>query len=64
MNMSQANNVQNTSFEKLYLDKIKPLKKSPQNKCHKINLSAAVITDTKLQQLEDKESEKEKGRNL
>ena len=64
MNTSQANNVQNTSFEKLFLDKIKPLKKSPQKKHRKINLSAAVISDTKLlQQLEDKESEK-KGRNL
>ena len=65
MNTSQANNVQNTSFEELFLDKIKPLKKSPQKKCHKINLSSAVISNTKLlQQLEDKESEKEKGRNL
>ena len=27
MNTSQANNVQNTSFEELFLDKIKPLKK-------------------------------------
>ena len=65
MNTSQPNSVQNTSFEELFLDKIKPLKKSPQKKCPKINLSAAVIGDTKLlQQLEDKESEREKGRKL
>ena len=65
INTSQANNVQNTSFEELFLDKIKPLKKSPQKKRRKINLSAAVISDTKLlQQLEDEESEIEKGRNL
>ena len=65
MNTWQPNSVQNTGTEKLFLDKIKPLKKSPQNKSHKINLSAAVIIDTKLlQQLEDKESENKKGRNL
>ena len=62
MNTSQANNVQNTSFEELLLDKIKPLKKSPQRNCHKINLSDAVVSNTKLlQQSEDKDSEKEKG---
>ena len=65
MNTSQPNSVQNTSFEELFLDKIKPLKKSPQKKRCNINLSAAVISDRKLlQQLEDKESQKEKGRNL
>ena len=65
MNTSQPNSVQNTSFEELFLDKIKPLKKSSQKKRCYINLSAAVISDRKLlQQLEDKESEKEKGRNL
>ena len=65
MNTSQPNSVQNTSFEELFLDKIKPLKKSPQKKRRNINLSAAVISDRKLlQQLEDKESQKEKGRNL
>ena len=65
MNTSQANNVQDTSFEELFLDKIKSLKKSPQKKRRKINLSAAVISDKKLlQQLKDKESEKAKGRNL
>ena len=63
MNTLQPNSVQNASFEELFLDKIKPLTKSPQKKCPKINLSAAVIGDTKLlQQLEDKESEREKGR--
>ena len=65
MNTSQPNSVRNTSFEVLFLDKIKPLKKSPRKKCRKINFSAAVISDPKLlQQLEDKESEKEKGGNL
>ena len=48
MNTSQANNVQNTSFEELLLDKIKPLKKSPQRNCHKINLSDAVVSNKKL----------------
>ena len=62
MNTSQVNKVQNTSFEELFLDKIKPLKKSPQKKRCNINLSAAVISDLKLlQQLEDKEIEKGKG---
>ena len=65
MNTSQANNIQNTSFEELFLDQIKPLKKSPQKKHRKINLSAAVVSNTKLlQQLKDKESKKEQGRNL
>ena len=65
MDNKWANSVQNASFEELFLDKIKPLKKSPQKKRHNINLSAAVISDRKLlQQLEDKESQKEKGRNL
>ena len=65
MNTSQVNKVQNTSFEELFLDKIKPLKKSPQKKRHNINLSAAVISNPKLlQKLEDKEVEKVKGRNL
>ena len=65
MNTLQPNSVQNTSFEELFLDKIKPLKKSPQKKHRNINLSAAVISDRNfLQQLEDKESQKEKGRNL
>ena len=63
MDNKWANSVQNASFEELFLNKIKPLKKSPQKKSCKINLSAAVISDTKLlQQLEDKESEKEKGK--
>ena len=54
MNTSQANNVQNTSSEELFLDKIKALKKSPQKKRCKINLSGAVISDTKLlQQVKD-----------
>ena len=48
MNTSQANNVQNSKFEELYLDKIRPLKKSPQKKRHKINLSATIISNTKL----------------
>ena len=65
MNTSQPNSVRNTSFKKLFLYKIKPLKKSPRKKRRKIICSAAVISDPKLlQQLEDKESEKEKGRNL
>ena len=52
-------------LKNFFLYKIKPLKKSPQRKHCKINPSAAVISDTKLlQQLEDKASEKEKGRNL
>ena len=48
MNTSQANNAQNSKFEELYLDKIRPLKKSPQKKHHKINLSATIISNTKL----------------
>ena len=65
MNTSQPNSVRNTSFKKLFLYKIKPLKKSPRKKRRKIICSAEVISDPKLlQQLEDKESEKEKGRNL
>ena len=65
MNTSQPNSVRNTSFEEPFLDKIKPFKKSPQKKRRKINLSAAVISDPKLlQQLEVKESEKQKGGNL
>ena len=48
MNTSQANNVQNSKFEELYLDKIRSLKKSPQKKRHKINLSATIISNTKL----------------
>ena len=65
MNTSQVNKVQNNSFEELLLHKIKPLKKSPQKKRHNINLSAAVISDPKLLlQLEDKQIEKGKGRNL
>ena len=62
MNTLHANNVQNTSFKDLFLDEINPLKKSPQRKHCKINLSATVISDTKLlQQLKYKESGKEKG---
>ena len=65
MNTSQVNNIENKSFEELLLDKIKPLKKSPRKKHRNINLSAAVISDPKLlQQLEDKEIEKGKGRDL
>ena len=61
MDNKWTNSVQNASFEELFLDKIKPLKKSPQKKCCRINLSATVISDTKLlQQLEDEESEKRK----
>ena len=48
MNMSQANNVQNSKFGELYLDKIRPLKKSPQKKRHKINLLTTIISNTKL----------------
>ena len=47
MDTSQPNSVRNTSFEELFLDKIKPLKKSPQKKRRYINLSAAVISDRK-----------------
>ena len=55
MNTSQVNKVQNTSFEELF----KPLK------CCNISLSAAVISNPKLlQQLEDKETEKRKGKSL
>ena len=61
MNTSQSNNVQNTSFEELFLDKIKPMKRSLQKKRCQINLSAAVISDTKLlQQLEDKKRVKKR----
>ena len=61
MDNKWTNSVQNASFEELFLDKIKPLKKSPQKKRCRINLSATVISDTKLlQQLEDEESEKRK----
>ena len=65
MDNKWANSVQNASFEELFLDKIKPLKKSPQKKRCNINLSAAVISDRKLlQQLEDKDHQKGNGRNL
>ena len=61
MNTSQSNNVQNSSFEKLFLDKIIPLRKSPQKNHRKINIPAAVISHTKpLQQLDDKGSKKKK----
>ena len=65
VNTSQPNSVQNTSFKELILDKVKPLKNSPRKKRRKIICSAPVISDpTFLQQLEDKEGEKEKGENL
>ena len=55
MNTSQSNSVQNNSFEELFLDKIIPLRKSPQKNRREINISAAVISHTKLlQQLDDK----------
>ena len=61
MNTSQSNNVQNSSFEKLFLDKIIPLRKSPQKNHRKINIPAAVISHTKpLQQLDDKGGKKQK----
>ena len=64
MNTSQSNSLQNNSFEELFLDKNTPLGKSPQKNRRKINISAAVISDTKLlQQLDDKADEKEKGKN-
>ena len=64
MNTSQSNSLQNNSFEELFLDKNIPLGKSPQKNRRKINISAAVISDTKLlQQLNDKADEKEKGKN-
>ena len=65
MQIGNLNWFKTTSFEELFLDKIKPLKKSPQKKCCNISLSAAVISNPKLlQQLEDKETEKRKGRSL
>ena len=65
MNTSQVNKVQNTSFEELFLDKIKSVKKSAQKKPCNINLSAAVISNPKLLlQLEDKEIEKGKVGDL
>ena len=64
MNTSQSKSLQNNSFEELFLDKNIPLRKSPQKNRRKINISAAVISDTKLlQQLNDKADEKEKGKN-
>ena len=61
MNTSQSNSVQNNSFEELFLDKIIPLRKSPQKNRREINISAAVISHTKLlQQLDDKGGEKQK----
>ena len=51
--------IQNKSFEELFLDKIKPMKKSPQKKRSRVNLSATIVSDENLlQQLKEKESEK------
>ena len=54
-------NVQNKSFGDVFLDKIKPLQKEPNNKRRKVNLSAAIISDKDL--LEQMKIDEEENEN-
>ena len=56
--------IQNKSFEEIFLDRIKPINKSPTKKRSRVNLAATIISDKELlQKLKEKEANTKANKN-